>query len=221
MLNKSNLSQLAMVCIALLVGLPISSSQYSLNQGFGVSAQILAKSVYPSASPDGDATRSLLKRRGTLSTSLLRGKVADLADDKYQFCSQRDPHDWRDGAGVCFVFAKTGNRVDGYYGYPHSDDFICLCGKVDGNRIAGEALAISWAGHQQNQIPESAFHWDSEKRLTISQGNIIHTTKEGEDTIEWILYRNALLNIDGFYQYNRPRMTTASQLCKRNLTAAG
>lgn len=201
MLNKSNLSQLGMVCIALLAGLPIFCSQYSLSQGFGVATQIVAKSIYPSTS--------------------LRVKVADLADNNYQFCSQSDPQDWRDGAGVCFVFAKIGNRLDGYYGYPHSDDFICLRGKVDGNRIAGEALAISWAGHQQNLIPESAFHWDSEKRLTISQGNIVHTTKDGEDTIEWILYRNALLDIDGFYQYNRPRMTTASQLCKWNSTAAG
>ncbi|MDZ8054156.1 MAG: hypothetical protein RMX68_017295 [Aulosira sp. ZfuVER01] len=200
MLNKSHLSQLAIVYLALLAGLPISCSQvnsqeipYSPSQDFEIAAQIGAKSV----------------------------KVADLADDNYQFCSQSAPQDWRDGAGVCFVFAKIGNRVDGYYGYPHSDDFICLRGKVDGNRIAGEALAISWAVHQQNQIPESAFHWDSEKRLTISQGNIIRTTKDGEDPIEWIFYRNALLNIDGFYQYNRPRMTTASQLCKWNLTAAG
>lgn len=123
------------------------------------------------------------------------------------------------GAGVCFVFAKTGNRIDGYYGYRHCDRFICLWGKVDGNRIAGEALAISWAGHQQNQIPESAFHWDSEKRLTISQGNIVRTTKDAEDTIEWILDRNALLDIDGLYQYNRPRMTTAAQLCEWNSPA--
>ncbi|BAY08227.1 hypothetical protein [Calothrix sp. NIES-2098] len=194
MLDKSNLSQLGMVCISLLAGLPISCSHINSQKiPFGVADQIVATSV----------------------------KVADLADNKYQFCSQSDPQDWRDGAGVCFVFAKTGNRVDGYYGYPHSDRFICLRGKVDGNRIAGEALAISWAVHQQNQIPESAFHWDSEKRLTISQGNIFRTTKDEEDTIEWILYRNALLDIDGFYQYNRPRMTTASQLCDWNSKAAG
>ncbi|WP_256973547.1 hypothetical protein [Nostoc sp. T09] len=68
---------------------------------------------------------------------------------------------------------------------------------------------------------ESAFHWDSEKGLTISQGNIFLNTKDGEDTIEWILDRNALLDIDGFYQYNRPRMTIASQLCKWNSIATG
>ncbi|OUL28636.1 hypothetical protein [Nostoc sp. 106C] len=61
---------------------------------------------------------------------------------------------------------------------------MCIWSKVDGNRIAGEALAISWAVHQQNQIPASAFNWDLEKRLTISQGNIFRTTKDEEVTIE-------------------------------------
>ncbi|BAY20569.1 hypothetical protein NIES2100_03110 [Calothrix sp. NIES-2100] len=43
---------------------------------------------------------------------------------------------------------------------------------------------------------------------------IFRTTKDGEDTIEWILYRNALWNIDGLNQYNCPRMTNADQLFK-------
>ncbi|WP_256973546.1 hypothetical protein [Nostoc sp. T09] len=100
MLNKSNLSQIGMVFLALvLAGLPISCSQYSSTQSFEVAAQIVAKSVDPERSR--------------------RHKIADLADKNYQFCTQSDPQDWRDGAGVCFAFAKIGNRVDGYYGYPH------------------------------------------------------------------------------------------------------
>ncbi|YAF97174.1 MAG: hypothetical protein AB3A66_05775 [Nodularia sp. CChRGM 3473] len=143
--------------------------------------------------------------------------IADLADGNYQFCSQPDPQDWRDGAGVCLNFQKAGNRVDGYYGYPHSDNFICIQGTVDKNQIAGEALEILWGGNQQHKIPQSAFKWDSEGRLTLSQGNIMHSANNDEDAVKKILYRQASLNIQGFYQYNRPRMTPPSQLCEWNL----
>ncbi len=143
--------------------------------------------------------------------------ISSLADGNYQFCSLPDPKDWRDGDGVCFNFAKVRHRVDGYYGYPHSENFICVRGKVDSNQIAGEALAILWAGNQQNKIPESAFKWDLEGHLTVIQGSIIRTVHDGDDVTQWILYRQATLNIDGFYQYNRLRMTPPAQLCNWNL----
>jgi hypothetical protein len=143
--------------------------------------------------------------------------VATLGDGNYQFCSQIDPQDWRDGAGICFNFAKVGNLVDGYYGYPHSDDFICVRGKVNSNAIAGEALALSWAGNEWVNIPTSAFTWDREGRLTLHQGNIIRSINQGgEGRMDWIKFDSALLNLDGFYQYSRPRMTPPSQLCNWN-----
>lgn len=144
--------------------------------------------------------------------------IANLADGNYQFCSQTDPQDWRDGAGVCLNFTKTGNYVDGYYGYPHSSHFICLRGTVERNKIAGEALEILWDNNQQHQIPKSAFPWDSEGRLILNQGNIMPTFNQGEDATEMILYRSAVLNIEGFHQYNSPRMTPPSQLCEWKLT---
>jgi len=143
--------------------------------------------------------------------------IASLANSNYQFCSQPDPKDWRDGAGVCFNFSKTGNRVNGYYGYPHSDQFICIRGIVDGDYIAGEGLGIVWDNLQLKNTPESAeFKWDSEGHLTLSQGNILNTANADEDGAKWILYRKASLNLEGFYQYNRPRMTPVSQLCQWN-----
>ncbi|MFH7027824.1 MAG: hypothetical protein ACHBN1_21105 [Heteroscytonema crispum UTEX LB 1556] len=36
-----------------------------------------------------------------------RYAIATLTDGKYQFCSQGDPKDWRDGAGVCFNQSKN------------------------------------------------------------------------------------------------------------------
>ncbi|WP_341528109.1 hypothetical protein WKK05_01795 [Nostoc sp. UHCC 0302] len=139
--------------------------------------------------------------------------IASLANGNYQLCSQPDPQDWRDGAGVCLNFSKVENRVDGYYGYPHSDHFICIRGIVNGNHIIGEALAISWGVNLLKNTPESAFTWDSEGRLTVSQGRVVSTTNDSEDAAKWILYRNASLDIQGFYQYSFPRMSPTSQLC--------
>jgi hypothetical protein len=140
--------------------------------------------------------------------------IANLVDGKYQFCSQPDPQDWRVGAGVCANFQKTANQFEGYYGYPHSDNFICIRGNIKGNLITGEAFAILWGRNQENHLPQSTFTWDSEGRLTLSQGNLTRTANHPEDAVQWILYRRALLNIEGFYQYNRPRMTPSSQLCE-------
>ncbi|MBD2446643.1 hypothetical protein H6G76_05580 [Nostoc sp. FACHB-152] len=149
------------------------------------------------------------------------GKIASLVNGNYQLCSQPDPKDWRDGAGVCFNFSKTGNRVNGYYGYPHSEQFICIRGIVDadacGERITGEGLGIAWDNFPLKNTPESAeFKWDSEGHLTLSKGNIFNTVNADEDNAKWILYRKASLNIEGFYQYNHPRMTPVSQLCQWN-----
>lgn len=144
--------------------------------------------------------------------------VAALADGAYQFCSQPDPADWRDGAGVCFNFNKIGDYIEGYYGYPHSDDFICVRGNVDGSLITGEALAIVWAGSSWDTIPETAFTWDAEGHLTLDQGDFLQTPNhetpnhESEQT-EWILFHSSVLNVDGFYQYAIPRMVAPSRLC--------
>jgi hypothetical protein len=144
--------------------------------------------------------------------------IANLVDGDYQFCSQTDPKDWRDGVGVCLNFHKNGNSIDGYYGYPHSDHFICLRGNVERNIIAGEALEIMWGGNQHHQIPQSAFQWDLEGRLTLNKGKTMSTLVQGEDVTETILYRSAVLNLEGFHQYTRPRMTPPSQLCAWQLT---
>ncbi|MEO1149264.1 MAG: hypothetical protein AAFY26_27495, partial [Cyanobacteria bacterium J06638_22] len=39
--------------------------------------------------------------------------LADLADGAYQFCTEPDPEDWHDGAGVCLNLVKQGTTVEG------------------------------------------------------------------------------------------------------------
>ncbi|KYC43559.1 hypothetical protein WA1_10900 [Scytonema hofmannii PCC 7110] len=143
-------------------------------------------------------------------------RIATLANGKYQFCSQPDPKDWQDGAGVCFNFSKAGDRVSGYYGYPHSDRFVCIRGKVNDSFIKGEALEILWAVNPESNISKSKIEWDSEHRLTLGKGNIIRTEEGIDGTLSWVFFPKASLNVSRFYRYSAPRMTPPSQLCLWN-----
>lgn len=152
--------------------------------------------------------------------------LANQPDGSYQLCSDLDPQDWRDGAGVCLNVVKQGNTIDGYYGYPHSDRFICLQGEVSKNTLGGEmvtgqgmAISISyrqanaWGGHPWPTIPQEPFTWDDEGYLSLDQGDIVHTEGAGEFQTTWIVFQEAHLNLQGFYFYGDPRMTSPSQLC--------
>lgn len=139
--------------------------------------------------------------------------LSTLADGRYQLCSQPEPQDWRDGTGVCLNFTKAANHVEGYYGYPHSDRWVCIQGEVDGNLITGTALITSWPGEPWQQLPHSTWKWDAEGHLTLGQGAIIRTDKTPEGRIDWILFGGALLDVSGFYRYSKPRMRAADELC--------
>jgi len=203
MLTRNTILNLGVAIAVLLLGRTINSD---LQDGAIPSPQLQSNSV----------GRQLAVTPNKI-TAQIQPMVATLADGNYQFCSQPDPHDWQDGAGVCFVFQKSDRQVEGYYGYPHSDNFICIKGQVEDNRIIGKALEISWAGHKWTDIPQSAFTWDSSGRLTLSQGNIVRSINDVEGRIDWIAFRQAALNLNGFYQYSHPRMTPLPQLCEWNV----
>jgi hypothetical protein len=158
---------------------------------------------------------SLLISSSVNSQNQPQQAIATLDNGSYQFCSKPKPQKL-DGAGVCFHFTKIGDRVDGYYGYPHSDDLICLRGKVLGNKVVGEALAVSWAGREWTNIPKTEFTWDEEGHLSLNHYKIIRSSKGNDrgDRNEWILFQQATLDVAGFYRYSQPLMTTPSQLCQ-------
>jgi hypothetical protein len=139
--------------------------------------------------------------------------VSALADGDYQFCSQPDPRDWRDGAGVCFNFTKKDRAIDGYYGYPHSDSFVCIQGQVTGNSIVGKALALSWPGQDGFAIPPTEFVWDLEGHLNLNQGEIRRQSGKDELQESWIAFKRAKLDISNFYRYSAPRMKPITELC--------
>ncbi|MBD2013626.1 hypothetical protein H6F96_06495 [Microcoleus sp. FACHB-53] len=132
--------------------------------------------------------------------------MATLADGNYQFCSQPETKDSPFGSGVCFWFRKVNNRVVGNYGYPQSDDSICVNGEVQGNLATGEALAVSWPGSPWENIPQSPVDWDEEGRLKLNKGGIIHTSGSKAERIDWIQFRSAVLNFKGFYRYTQVGM---------------
>jgi hypothetical protein len=139
--------------------------------------------------------------------------IATLVNGNYQFCTEPPPSDWRSGAGVCFNFVKIGDRASGYYGYPHSDDFICVRGKVKGNLVTGEALMVSWLGREWTSIPKTAIKWDEEGHLVIKDGKIIRTKIEKSGRTDWILFGSAKLDTKGFYRSTKSLLTSPSQLC--------
>lgn len=139
--------------------------------------------------------------------------VDSLSDGDYQVCSQPAPQNWQDGAGVCFRFQKSGQHVEGYYGYPHTDDFVCLRGSVQGNYLSGEAFATSWEGAAWQSVPPTEFQWDTEGRLTLSQAEQLLADQTQAGWTSKILFHSAQLNLQDFYAYPQPRMKPSTELC--------
>jgi hypothetical protein len=146
--------------------------------------------------------------------------IGKLTNGNYQFCSQPKPNDWRDGAGVCLNFVKAGDRIDGYYGYPHSDVFICIRGNSLNDTITGKALGAFWFTDQPGEVPQNRLEWDAEKRLRLGRGKVMRSIRDRGDRSDWILFQDASLNLQGFYQYAKPQMTPASKLCDWSIANA-
>jgi hypothetical protein len=139
--------------------------------------------------------------------------IATLSNGEYQVCHQPDPQDWRDGAGVCLRFSKVDQHITGYYGYPHSDHFVCLRGQVVGDRVTGKALTFSWAGDQWTSVPTADFKWDQEGRLVLGGGSLEAPTQPSEGSIERVYFERAVLDVSGFYLYRAPRLRPPQDLC--------
>lgn len=154
-------------------------------------------------------------------------RLADLPDGTYQFCSEPDPQDWRVGAGACLDFIKQGNTIEGYYGYPHSSEFVCLKGQVSGDVFHGQGSIVLWAGDAYAEVPQQAFRWGPQGRLSLSQGDIAQRSELRKELAEhpengspengspenWIVFQEATLNMEGLTAYARPLMAPPAQLC--------
>lgn len=143
--------------------------------------------------------------------------LAQLRDGDYQICTQPPPKGWQQGEGVCFVFRKQNQQIEGYYGYPHSDAFVCLRGQLNlDRRIVGQGYLVSWEGSQWGTPEKKAFFWDEEQQLQLAQGRVVRHEQDGQSEAHWILFQQATLNFQSFYLYPKPEMTAPQQLCNWN-----
>lgn len=141
--------------------------------------------------------------------------LADLPDGHHQLCSEPDPKDWRDGAGVCLDFSKQERYIQGYYGYPHSSDFVCLQGEMDSpERVRGEGYLLVWGKATVDAIPPEPFVWDREGYLKLDEVGALRQIGEGDFPVYRVLFRDAKLNTDRFYRYPSPRMRSHFDLCE-------
>lgn len=136
-----------------------------------------------------------------------------LTDGNYQVCSLPEPKDGRDGDGVCFTFAKRGDFVDGYYGFPHSGAYVCVQGRAELNQVIGQGLALSWPGHPWPPITTSQYTWRLDQHLTLQNGYVIRSVREQFGRVNWIRFDEVKLDMDGFYQYQTLKMRSPAQLC--------
>ena len=140
--------------------------------------------------------------------------LADLPDGHHQLCSEPDPKDWRDGAGVCLDFSKQDQYIQGYFGYPHSSDFVCLQGELDSPGIVrGEGHLLIWGEATTDEIPSDRFAWDSTGHLNLNDVGLLRQVGEENFPIYRVLFREAELNTDRFYRYPTPRMKSHLDLC--------
>jgi hypothetical protein len=144
-----------------------------------------------------------------------RFNLAQLEDAAYQFCSEPEPQDWRQGAGVCFWFKKSGNEVVGIYGYPHTGRYVdCISGSLERQSMVGEAVAIASSAEDWPQLPRRGLTWDDEGHLRLGSGKIVHREKHPATTLDLVHFRSAVLNLRGFYRYSSAKVKQMPTLPK-------
>lgn len=79
-------------------------------------------------------------------------------------------------------------------------------------QMIGQALVISWPGHTWSNVPPM-FQWTFGERLSLNSGYVIRTIKNETGTVAWIQFDDAVLNLEGFYQYPQVKMSPTEQLC--------
>ncbi len=78
--------------------------------------------------------------------------------------------------------------------------------------ITGKALGIFWSGSQPSEIPQNRLELGIEHLLRLGQGKIVSSMRDRDDCDDWILFQNASLNLQSFYQYFKLQMIPVSKL---------
>jgi len=175
---------------------------YRFVTALGIASMLLSAQVAVGS------TSTLQKNNEPISQPVERS-LATLADGDYQLCTEPEPQDWHDGNGACLNIVKQGTFIEGYYGYPHSERFVCLQGQITEDRFHGDGFVISWTGHPWTTVPQTAMIWDTEGRLSLAEASV--TRQDGD--VRWISFQQADLDMRALYLYTSPRMNSPDQVC--------
>ena len=128
-----------------------------------------------------------------------------LPDGNHQFCSEPEPQDFRLGAGQCYWFNKQDNEVIGYYGRPHSSDYIdCVKGQIQTESIVGNALEIAWDG---NPYPVKGYSdFFPGDHLILESGQLEHQIQDQSGQVQVVTFARALLSLQNFYRYSQAKV---------------
>ena len=131
-------------------------------------------------------------------------QLSQMPDGQHQLCSEPEPTGFLQGAGICFWFKKVGPQFIGYYGLPHSGEFIdCVSGTINEEKLVGEAIAVSW-GNTPFPSPEQLekVTW---KTLTLGSGTVEYQSSNRFGDISLIRFDKAELTLRDFYRYSPER----------------
>ncbi len=161
-------------------------------------------------------------------------EIGSLPDGNYRFCStrtalldsfelMRSPStvDERPSTHACLRFRKQADQVVGDYYYPADGASICFTGSVQrDNRIAGQALErlLIDAPLMENYQQSDLKNWRPAGFLQVSGGSTRELATSGMDAMNStrvVRYENAVLSLDGFYQYNAGRALPPSSCTQR------
>lgn len=131
--------------------------------------------------------------------------IATLPDGQHQLCSEPEPSDFLQGSGFCYWFRKQGNQFTGYYGRPHSSDFIdCVKGTIQDEKIVGNALTMNWDGAPWPIMEKGkAYTWED---LTLESGKIEYQKQHKAGLVQVIKFDQAVLSLNNFYRYSAAKV---------------
>lgn len=127
--------------------------------------------------------------------------IAGLPNGNYRFCSDDPPSGINRVSGVCFRFRKTGEDIVGEYYYPYEGSSICFTGEVNGNTVTGQGLELlSPTASPPPNLPgeDERTDWRQEGFLQVGHAERVNNFRDRRA----IRYRSAILDLNGFYQYN-------------------
>lgn len=151
--------------------------------------------------------------KGWMAKEMPSSSIGSWNNGRYQLCTELEPQDWRDGAGVCAVFSKMDRRWDGYFGYPHSDRFICLRGMVVEDLFRGQALTLTWVDSQNPSLASLEKDWQMEERIHVQQAKILRTEPAEDGWVVWVKFEKVTLDLKGMHRYAKAKMRSPSELC--------